>query len=179
MIFKLFTVALIGLFAINGAVAQEKRNIRAGFGVVLGTNSGFDAGGPKLGFGLSPSIEYFFTDVISANVAFDLYFKSKYVVENVSSINSTSSFNIDARYYFQTGDVQLYGLVGLGVVKVKIESKIESKFDGHQMPNIIPYNSISVSCLNIGCVWGLGVNLQAKHQTSGQLAFGGGLVYTF
>ncbi len=35
---KLLTVALLCLFAINDAMAQEKGNFRAGLGLVIGTN---------------------------------------------------------------------------------------------------------------------------------------------
>lgn len=168
---KLFAMALVGLFTINGAMAQEQGDVRAGLGLVIGTKSGVDSDGEKAGVGISPSVEYIFTDAISGSASYDWYFKSSVGGTDIS----ISSFNIDGRYYFVTGSTQVYGLVGVGFLKSKVEAggvKISDSDTG----------------LNIGggAIFGLsdtmGVNTQLKWQTAGkdgQLAATVGLVYTF
>lgn len=168
---KLLALALVSLFAINGAMAQEQGEIRAGLGLTLGTKAGVsDTGESKIGFGLSPSVEYLITDVISGNASYDFYFKS-----SVGGADfSFSYFNIEGKYYFMTDDLQVYGLAGLGIGMVK------TKFGG-----------VSDSDSEVGLNIGGGVNLpltdvlsfngELKYQTAGdgQLAIKAGVFYTF
>ncbi|SMD37870.1 Outer membrane protein beta-barrel domain-containing protein [Reichenbachiella faecimaris] len=167
---KLLALALVGLFAINGAMAQEQGDMRAGLGVVLGTKAGFDEDGEKLGFGLAPSFEYMITDAISGAVSYDWYFKS-----SVGGVDINISYlNIDGRYYFMTGDTQVYGLAGLGFGMSKVSAGGGSVSDSEAGLNI-----------GAGAVFpmsdALGINAQAKYQTAGdgQLAITAGVVYTF
>lgn len=177
---KLLALALVGLFAFNGAMAQEQGDIRGSLGLVLGTKAGIsDEGEFKLGFGLTPAVEYVFTDAMSANASYDLYFKSS--VDGGSF--TLGSFNIDYRYYFMTDDMQLYGLVGVGFMSGKF------KQDGGGTI------SSSETGLNIGAgaIFPLsdmlGFNAQVKYQTpkfadiSGEegsnIAINAGIVYTF
>ncbi|WP_456459341.1 outer membrane beta-barrel protein [Reichenbachiella sp.] len=164
---KLLALALVGLFSINSAIAQEQGDFRAGLGIVLGTKAGVDDdGSSKMGFGLSPSIEYLITDVISGAASYDWYFKSDVGGTDVS----ISSFNIEGRYYFMTDDTQVYGVAGLGIVKAKIGDFSDSE-----------------TGLNIGAGANfplsdvLGANAELKYQTAGdgQLAIKAGVFYTF
>ncbi|MEO9804840.1 MAG: outer membrane beta-barrel protein [Reichenbachiella sp.] len=163
---KLLALALVSLFAVNGAMAQEQGDMRAGIGVVIGTKAGVDADGSKAGFGLSPSFEYVFADAISGAVSYDWYFKS---TVGGTDIN-IASFNIDGRYYFVTGDTQVYGLAGIGIIRNEIGPLSDSE-----------------TGLNIGAgaTFGLsdsmGINGQIKYQTpgDGQLVIGAGVVFMF
>ncbi|MEP2024083.1 outer membrane beta-barrel protein, partial [Reichenbachiella sp.] len=122
---------------------------------------------------------YVFTDAMSANLSYDWYFKS-----SVDGGDFTlSSFNIDYRYYFMTGDTQVYGLAGIGFMKGKFE------VDGGGS------TSSTETGLNIGvgAIFplsdALGINAQLKYQTpkfqnfsgdeSANIAINAGVVYTF
>ncbi|MEP5365511.1 MAG: outer membrane beta-barrel protein [Reichenbachiella sp.] len=96
---KLLALALVGLFTINGAMAQEQGDIRANAG--LNYLFGPWGGDGRIGFGLGG--EYLITDAIS--IAPSYYFSNKDDLK-------LNILNIDARYYFVTGDTQVYGKVG-------------------------------------------------------------------
>lgn len=167
---KLLALALVGLFAINGAMAQEQGDMRAGLGLVLGTKAGFDEGGEKLGIGLAPSFEYMITDVISGAVSYDWYFKS-----SVGSVDINVSYlNIDGRYYFMTDDVQVYGLAGLGIGMSKVKVGGDSESDSETGLNLGAGANFPLSDA-------LGLNAEAKYQTAGegQLAIKAGVFFTF
>ena len=175
---KLLALALVGLFTINGAMAQEQGDMRASFGIALHPAAAIDTnnGEFKLGIGLTPAFEYVFADAMSANASYDYYFKT----EEGGGSYAYSSFNIDYRYYFLTDDIQVYGLAGLGFVKVDLGSA----------------GSGSDTGLNIGAGMNyplsdmLGVNAQVKYNTKklgnpftgeekANIAFNLGLVYMF
>ncbi|UXX79273.1 porin family protein [Reichenbachiella carrageenanivorans] len=168
---KLLALALVSLFAINGAMAQEQGEIRAGLGLVLGTKAGVsDTGESKIGFGLSPSVEYLITDVISGNASYDFYFKS-----SVGGVDYKLSYlNIEGKYYFMTDDLQVYGLAGIGVGFAKAEANGVSASTSETGLNIG-----GGVCLPLTDV--LGFNGELKYQTAGdgQLAIKAGVFYTF
>lgn len=113
---KLLVLALVGLFTLNSAIAQEQGDMRASFGLAFNTVSKVDTnnGDFKMGLGITPAFEYVFVDAMSANASYDFYFKTE---ENGAEYKF-SSFNIDYRYYFLTDDIQVYGLAGFGFLKV-------------------------------------------------------------
>lgn len=177
---KLLALALVGLFSINGALAQEQGDMRGSLGLVLGTKAGIsDDGEFKMGFGITPAFEYVFTDAMSANASYDFYFKSS--VDGGSF--TLSSFNIDYRYYFMTDDVQVYGLAGIGFMKGKF------KQDGGGSIS----NSETGLNIGVGAIFPLsdmlGFNAQLKYQTpkfqditgeeGSNIAINAGVVYTF
>lgn len=96
---KLLALALVGLFAINGAKAQEQGDIRGNAGLTY--MFGPYGGDARIGFGLGG--EYLIIDALS--IAPSYYFSNKDDLK-------VNLFNIDARYYFMTGDTQVYGVVG-------------------------------------------------------------------
>ncbi|MEO9967779.1 MAG: outer membrane beta-barrel protein [Reichenbachiella sp.] len=115
---KLLVLALVGIFAFSSVQAQEQGDMRASIGLALGSIAGIDTnnGEFKMGLGITPGFEYVFVDAMSANASYDFYFKTE---ENGGEYKY-SSFNIDYRYYFMTDDLQVYGLAGLGFVKVDL-----------------------------------------------------------
>lgn len=77
-------------------LAQESGQLNASMNFVFG--AGIAANG-----GLNIGVEYYFTPKIAAAPSYTHYFSSgiKY-----------GEFNLDARYYFSWGKVQLYGIAG-------------------------------------------------------------------
>lgn len=100
---KLLALALVGLFAINGAMAQEQGDIRASAGLIdLFSPYGGDN---RIGFGIGG--EYLITDNISGAASFYLTNKDDFKI---------NMFNIDGRYYFMTDDIQVYGVAGISFI---------------------------------------------------------------
>lgn len=100
---KLLALALVSLFAINGAKAQEQGDIRVNAGLIdLFSPYGGDN---RIGFGVGG--EYVFTDGIS--VAPSIYFTDK----DDAKLNI---FSIDGRYYFMTDATQVYGVAGVSFI---------------------------------------------------------------
>lgn len=112
---------MVGCFAFV-TKAQEKGQIRAGAGLVLGTKAAFDAGGDKAGVGINIGGEYFVSEIISIAPSYTFFLKSDLEIAGVSTSLKTSSFNIDGRYYFMTGSLQVYGLAGLSFATAKSET---------------------------------------------------------
>lgn len=177
---KLLALALVGLFAFSGAMAQEQGDMRGSIGLALGTKTAIDDNGnTKMGIGITPGFEYVFADAMSGSLSYDYYFKSDVTGASVR----VSSFNIDYRYYFVTGDTQVYGLAGLALMSAKTE--------------ITGLGSVTTSetGLNIGAGANFGlsdsmlINLQAKYQTpkfadasgseSSNIALNAGIVFAF
>lgn len=114
---KLLLTAAIVAFLGFTATAQEQGEIRVGAGLAYGTQATIDLndGSEKGALGLNFGGEYFITDVISAAPSYTMFFKE----EEGGSSFKTSSFNLDARYYF--GEGTFYGLAGLGFSSAKAE----------------------------------------------------------
>lgn len=177
---KLLALALVALFAFSSAMAQDQGDMRGSIGLVIGTKTAIDDNGEtKMGLGITPAFEYVFADAMSGNLSYDFYFKSDITGASVQ----ISSFNIDYRYYFVTGDTQVYGLAGLALMKAKTE--------------ITGLGSVSTSetGLNIGAGANFGLsdsmllNVQAKYQTpkfadasgseNSNIALNAGVVFAF
>lgn len=106
---KLLALAFVGLFAINGAMAQEQGEIRLNAGMpMIFSPYGGDF---RVGFGFGG--EYLITDVISVAPSYWLTNKDD------ASVNL---FNIDGRYYFMTDDTQVYGVAGVSFVGGDVKS---------------------------------------------------------
>ena len=157
---------LAGLF-VN---AQEQGEIRAGAGLVYGTQASFDFddNDAKGGIGINIGGEYFFTDEISGAPSYTFFFKE---TEGDVSFNS-SSFNLDGRYYFSDG--MFYGLFGLGFTSARLK-----------VPGF-PTVSDNETGLNLGGGVALPVadallfNGQLKYNTSFEhLAIQAGISYVF
>ncbi|WP_422362304.1 outer membrane beta-barrel protein [Reichenbachiella sp.] len=100
---KLLALALVGLFAINGAMAQEQGDIRVNAGLInLFSPYGGDY---RIGFGFGG--EYLITDAISVAPSYYLTNKDDFKV---------NIFSIDGRYYFMTDDIQAYGVAGVSFI---------------------------------------------------------------
>ncbi|MEQ9465855.1 MAG: outer membrane beta-barrel protein [Ekhidna sp.] len=110
----LLTATLVALFGF-AATAQEQGEIRVGAGLVYGTKATVDLtdGDEKGALGINIGGEYLITDVISAAPSYTFFFKEE---EGGASVK-TSSFNLDARYYFSDG--KFYALAGLGFGSAK------------------------------------------------------------
>ncbi|MEQ9593138.1 MAG: hypothetical protein RLN86_11080 [Cyclobacteriaceae bacterium] len=159
MIRKFFitlTFISIGTFAL----AQEKGALRASGNLAYG----FEV--EELGFNLGA--EYFITDNISGGLNFSIFF-----VEDPASFNE---FNIDGRYYFDSGKIQPFALIGI--------SNATSKFSGTVGGVPFDFKDSEVG-LNIGggAVFPisekLGINTQLKYATpfDGQFVIQGGVIY--
>lgn len=160
------------LFAGFSASAQEQGDIRVGLGLAIGTNAGVDdtTGETELGLGINFNGEYLISDVISIAPSYTSFFKT-----DIGGADfGFNAFNIDGRYYFGSGDTQLYGLVGFTSLEAKVSV-------------LGITGSSSESGLNIGAGANLPIgdsllgNIQAKYQTpgDGQLVVNVGVAYSF
>lgn len=175
-------MALIGLFTFSGAIAQEKGDIRAGLGLAFGTKAGVDESGTKGALGITPSVEYMFKENMSGAISYDIFFKSEVSVDDglggsVSTSLKLSSLNLDYRYYFMTGETQIYGIAGLAF----ITAKAELEFLGTP---ISESNTETKLNLGIGGFFELSDNIgaigQLKFQTgTEQVVLNAGLAYKF
>ncbi len=169
---KKFTIlSLFAAFLLVGvsANAQEQGDIRVGAGLAIGTKAGVDdTGDSKLGLGINLGGEYLITDAISIAPSYTFFFKS-----SVGGTDfSTSSLNIDARYYF--GESGVYGLAGFASASTKAVAA------GFSV-------STSEGGLNIGAgiMYPLSDNLfangQVKYTTpgDGQLVINAGVAFAF
>ena len=165
---SLLTATLVAIFGF-AATAQEQGEIRVGAGIAYGTQATIDLddGSEKGALGLNFGGEYFFTDVISAAPSYTMFFKE----EEGGASFKTSSFNLDARYYF--GDGMFYGLAGLGFSSAKLEGGGFSESDSDTGLNIgggvmIPAGDA------------LYINGQAKYNTSfEQFVLQAGVAFAF
>ncbi|MBB6610768.1 porin family protein [Pontibacter sp. Tf4] len=175
----LLSLSLI-FMAAGATLAQEQGSIRIGAGLVYGTKAGInDEGDSKGGIGINIGGEYFFTDKISAAPSLTYFLKSESEVTTgfgtyKSSVQFTS-INIDGRYYFGEGDIAFYGLAGLSIASVKIDSN--SDFGGSGSASETGVN------LGAGLIYPindqLGLNGQIKYNTPlEQLAIQAGISYT-
>ncbi|WP_436517422.1 outer membrane beta-barrel protein [Ekhidna sp. To15] len=172
---KKFTIlSLFAAFVLFGfsANAQEQGDIRVGAGLAIGTKAGAEANGntvdSKLGIGINLGAEYLVTDAISIAPSYTFFFKNSVGGADYSS----SSLNIDARYYF--GESGVYGLAGFASGTAKVEG------GGFSL-------STSEGGLNIGAgiMYPLSDNLfangQVKYTTpgDGQLVINAGVAFAF
>ncbi|MEO1256073.1 MAG: hypothetical protein AAFY41_14480 [Bacteroidota bacterium] len=159
---KLFIASVIFLVMGNVVSAQEQGLIRATAGIAYGTEI------EELGINIGG--EYLITDIISGGLSYTSFFTPDPV--------SFSSINIDGRYYFLTDGPYVFGLLGLGIVRTKIE--VPGFFGGGTV-------SDSETGLNIGggalfpFTDNLGALTQLKFNTvgDGQFVIQGGITYTF
>jgi len=190
---KKFTIlTLFTAFLLVGvtANAQEQGMIRASAGLALGTKAAIDESGTKAGIGINIGAEYLITDNISIAPSYTFFFKSEFDTPdgfggNVTSSNQFGSFNIDGRYYFGDGDMELYGLFGIGIVSNSFEQSGDDGFGG----TITIDGSDSETGLNIGgginypLSDALFLNGQIKYNTvdidGGQIVINAGVAYSF
>jgi len=138
-------LVVINLFLIctyaNQVNAQERGQVTTSLGFVYGAGIG-NNGGMNVGF------EYILFSKIGASLNYTSYF---------SSGVSYGELNIDARYYFKTGDTQFYGLVG---------------FSNLDVGGNIPFFG-DVDEAENGYNIGVGVNLSAENRLSynGQIKY--------
>lgn len=112
--------------------AQEVGTIRLGAGLVYGSKAGInddlEAAG---GVGINIGGEYFFTSNISAAPSFTYFFPSSANFEafgqKYTMKMKVSSLNLDGRYYFNAGGMDLYGLAGLSVAFAGAEGESSNK----------------------------------------------------
>lgn len=118
---KLLLIAVVAFIAMP-ALAQEQGDIRASAGIAFGSKSKIDDSGSGFGMGINIGGEYLVSDQISVAPSYTFFFKSE---QNdgfgSTASNQFSSFNLDGRYYFGDGDMQLYALAGLSFASNKIE----------------------------------------------------------
>lgn len=169
----LFSLVVCFTFA---ASAQQTGQIRVGAGLVLGTQAAIDEGGEKAGIGINIGGEYFVTDIISIAPSYTTFFKSDIDGIGFNSSLKVSSFNIDGRYYFMAGDLQLYGLAGLSFASGK------STNDVLGVPFKLKTNETGLN-LGVGIVLPLADKLnltgQVKYNTPlEQLVVGAGILFT-
>ncbi len=169
---KITILSLFAAFVLFGysANAQETGEIRAGVGLAYGTQATIDLtnGDGKGALGINIGLEYFFTDIISAAPSYTFFFKE----EEGGASFSTSSFNLDGRYYFSDG--MFYGLFGLSFAAAKAEV---SGF-GSATDNETGINIGGGAMIPIGDA--LYFNGQAKYNTPfEQLVIQAGVAYRF
>jgi hypothetical protein len=109
---KLIVLSFVcaGLFIGFSADAQEQGDIRASVSLVGGTRAALDTdnGESQLGLGINVGAEYLIVDQLSIAPSYSFFFATE---ESGVEFN-TSAINVDARYYFTTGEFQPYALVG-------------------------------------------------------------------
>ncbi|MEO9482031.1 MAG: outer membrane beta-barrel protein [Ekhidna sp.] len=118
---KKFTIVLfVAALCLVGfsASAQQQGDLRVGAGLAYGTKATLDLndGSTKGALGINIGGEYFFSDVISGAPSYTFFFKE----EQGGASFSTSSFNLDGRYYF--GDGTFYGLFGFAISSAKTKA---------------------------------------------------------
>ena len=157
---KLLALALVGIFAFSGAMAQEQGDVRVNGGISFLT--GPYGGDSRIGFGVGG--EYLITDNISG--------AASYYMSNKDSFK-LNMFSIDGRYYFLTDDFQAYGVAGISFING----------DGGFSETGFALGAGGI----FGISDALGVNAELKYQLNKPTGFSdplglqinAGLVYTF
>lgn len=176
-----FTILFLGIGTLS-AMAQAAGDFRLNAGLALGTEAGFNGSG----LGINIGGEYLFTENFSASPSFTYFFESSETVLGDEYSVRLSSFNIDGRYYFTSGPLQVYGIAGIAVLSITTEIPPIVVSGGGAF---ISTGGGKVSTSETGINFGgglvymmtdkLGLNGQLKYQTpgDGQAVLNGGITY--
>ncbi len=162
---------LVVLGTITRVQAQDKGQIRVSAALAMGTKAAIsDTGGEKLGMGINIGGDYFVIDKLAISPSYTFFFKSSVGSGTTGEVSlKVSSFNVDAKYYFLTNGVNLYGIGGLSFATAKATVSIPDFGLGFGGLNTTAKdNKVGVN-IGAGVDFGLGeklfLNGQVKYNT--------------
>ncbi|MEQ9465857.1 MAG: hypothetical protein RLN88_00515 [Ekhidna sp.] len=152
-------VSLILVFLSVASFAQSQGDVRAGAGLGFGF-SPFGGDG-ALGFGAN--FEYVFKSGMSGSLEYYSYTKDSF---------TTNVLGIDYRYYFVTGDTQVYGSAGLTNLGGDVDGTLSLSLGAGA---IFPLSG------NLGAAAALNYNMAKPDGANDPFGFNmkGGVVYSF
>jgi outer membrane protein X len=175
-------------FAMNVS-AQEKGDMAAGLGVVLGT------GNDLTNFGIGAKFQYNVTNPLRLEGSFSYFFPKKEGEGDFEVSTSMWDLSVNAHYLFSMSErLTFYPLAGLGILGVTSSSEIN--VPGIEVPGLGEYggysDSVSASASQFGINLGGGedfklseklvLNGQLKYMIAGnwsRLIISAGLAYRF